>query len=375
MLSSISINLISSFLYEKGVNLSKAEKIHQLLKKLRLSPENHDFEIRYVEALVELKEVGKDQAVFDFFKDESIQAGFRDYFYGEESVRSNEETLNASIAHAVEALKVGDDIKAKDIDIADEIDQFWKIFLQKVQESRPVKDVELIEKFKEIQSSTEDIKEAMQKMQEWLTVNQKESVKIGDQFHALNSLTAKSFLTQEAEKIFNIDKIDTAHFHIYNGQKIPKYLTPPPFIPKVFLGREDDIQVVHQKLFSGQNLLLLVNGEGGIGKTTLASVYYRRFEHEYSHLAWVFAEQSIVDALLQLAHSLKVQFEPTMPNTERLPILLAHMRELKRPCLLIVDNANTLSDLKENHKALQSCLNFHLLLTSRIAEFCRSCNL
>jgi len=36
-------------------------------------------------------------------------------------------------------------------------------------------------------------------------------------------------------------------------------------------------------------LLLLVNGEGGIGKTTFASRYYHQYADEYAHVGWVFA--------------------------------------------------------------------------------------
>ena len=58
---------------------------------------------------------------------------------------------------------------------------------------------------------------------------------------------------------------------IYGELKIPKLLTSPPFIPDIFQGRDGELQAVHQKLLAGDSLLLLVNGEGGIGKTTLAA--------------------------------------------------------------------------------------------------------
>lgn len=50
----------------------------------------------------------------------------------------------------------------------------------------------------------------------------------------------------------------------YGEKKIYKHLTPPPLAPEVFLGREDDLEQVREKLFQGENLLLLVNGRGGI---------------------------------------------------------------------------------------------------------------
>ena len=59
----------------------------------------------------------------------------------------------------------------------------------------------------------------------------------------------------------------------YAGERhIPHALTPPPFQPEIFLGREDELQQIHDRLFTGGgNLLLLVNGEGGVGKAIAGS--------------------------------------------------------------------------------------------------------
>ena len=154
-----------------------------------------------------------------------------------------------------------------------------------------------------------------------------------------------------------------------SGKKIPKHLGTLPIIPDVFLGRDADLTIVHDKLFAGDNLLLLVNGEGGIGKTTFASRYYHKYANEYTHVGWVFAEKSISDAMLTLANTLQLTFDERMKAEERLQELLLAMAELEKPCLLVIDNANTLDDLAAHYHALHSCSNFHLLLTTRITEF------
>ena len=150
---------------------------------------------------------------------------------------------------------------------------------------------------------------------------------------------------------------------------LPKILGNPPFFPDVFLGREDDLEAIHNKLFQEENLLLLVNGEGGIGKTTLAAVYYQKYAESYNHLAWVFAEKSLLEAVLTLAIPLNIKFGEREPNESRFNRVLAKMRQLTKPCLLVIDNANRLSDLEDHYLALRSCPNFHLLLTTRITEF------
>ena len=151
--------------------------------------------------------------------------------------------------------------------------------------------------------------------------------------------------------------------------EIPRLLTEPPFMPEVFLGRETDLQTIKTKLFAGDNMLLLVNGNGGVGKTSLAAKYYDNYKHEYAHVAWVLSQKSICNALLTLAEPLQVTFEPTMPTAERLKKLLTAMAALSKPCLLIIDNANEIDDLKQNYQNLRRCTNFHLLLTSRVNHF------
>ncbi|TNJ38706.1 ATP-binding protein [Chlorobaculum thiosulfatiphilum] len=155
----------------------------------------------------------------------------------------------------------------------------------------------------------------------------------------------------------------------YGNKEIHKYLGILPVIPEVFIGRDEKLQEVHDKLFDGDNVLLLVNGEGGIGKTTLAAKYYQRFFDDYAHLGWVFAERSLGDALLTLADPLKVEFSPTDDADVRREKLLREMAGLQKPCLLVIDNANDLDDLAAHYHELRKCPNFHILLTTRIESF------
>ncbi len=150
---------------------------------------------------------------------------------------------------------------------------------------------------------------------------------------------------------------------------IPRILGTPPLRPNVFIGRDDELRRVHAKLFEENNLLLLVNGQGGIGKTTLAARYFHTYGDRYHHLAWVVAGTDLAESLLQLALPLRVPFPDTMPREERLVLLIQAMSNLPRPCLLVIDNANDQRELEKNYRVLQSSSNFHLLLTTRITEF------
>ena len=143
--------------------------------------------------------------------------------------------------------------------------------------------------------------------------------------------------------------------HHYDGQmKIPHLLTPTaPFESQVFIGREDDLEKLNQQL-SAHNTLLLVNGEGGMGKTTLAAHYCREHSHEYNHLAWILAEPNISDVLItNLKSSLNLEFDPKSSAKEQLNQLFLALANLPPPCLLVIDNANSFDDLSANYGRLQ----------------------
>ncbi|MEO1626783.1 MAG: AAA family ATPase, partial [Bacteroidota bacterium] len=99
---------------------------------------------------------------------------------------------------------------------------------------------------------------------------------------------------------------------------IAKHLGRAVFSPHLFIGREQDLTAIHQKLFApGSRQAVLVSGPGGIGKTSLAARYYHDHQDEYDHLAWVFVEHKLVDALLSLAPELGLTFAPTSPPEAR----------------------------------------------------------
>jgi|GEM_PF-3352662 len=149
---------------------------------------------------------------------------------------------------------------------------------------------------------------------------------------------------------------------------LPKFLTSPPFQAPVFIGRQEELQAVHDRLFTpNNNFLMLVNGHGGIGKTTFASKYWEKYQHEYTHLAFLYVENGIANGILSLAGMLGLKFSNETIE-QQLDILITTVINLAKPCLLILDNANHEKDLNENIMLLRRCTNFHILLTSRLAN-------
>mgnify|MGYP001052652015 CR=1 FL=1 len=176
-------------------------------------------------------------------------------------------------------------------------------------------------------------------------------------------------MTQSIKNQFNNSNLHNPIFR-YGDKQVYKILGKPPFAPTLWVGRQADLKNLHQQLFSGQNNgLVLVNGKGGIGKTSLASQYYHTYAEEYTHLAWVLAEPDLGAALLTLANALQVEFPREMEQEARLHQLTAAMASLNKPCLLVIDNANDLDALENYYLILQACSNFHILLTSRLTKF------
>jgi tetratricopeptide (TPR) repeat protein len=156
----------------------------------------------------------------------------------------------------------------------------------------------------------------------------------------------------------------------YGSEPIPHFLTESPQVLPVFKGRDDELTKLHNQLFDGKgdHLILLVNGQGGVGKTSIATQYFFNYHHEYSHAAWVLKKGSIRDTMLTLEFGLDLNFS-TETNEQRLSAILQKVANLKAPCLLIIDNANERDDLKQHIGILRQCANFHVLLTSRLNSF------
>ncbi len=153
------------------------------------------------------------------------------------------------------------------------------------------------------------------------------------------------------------------------SKPIPQFLTKPaPNPPEKFTGRELDLENLHKKLAHG-GTLLLTNGTGGVGKTTLARKYFHDQTQHFRHMAWVECpNEDAVSGLLAcgMAESLGIRFGQTDPPEMRLAALAQAMHQSTvGPNLLIIDNANRPEPLLALHRALGNARNWAVLITSR----------
>ncbi|MCB0531084.1 MAG: tetratricopeptide repeat protein [Lewinellaceae bacterium] len=157
----------------------------------------------------------------------------------------------------------------------------------------------------------------------------------------------------------------------FSNHTVPRLLNlvPKPD-PTAIIGRDREVLEVREKLSAGAPVML-VNGIGGIGKTTVAMKYLAVYEHAYKHVAWLTLSSSLPEAFvtdLQLVRSLGLeqtlrQLPPEQLNEAGCRAILQTLMPLD-DCLLVLDNANALDQLLEWKNALEAC-RAHVLVTSR----------
>ncbi|NQU68413.1 MAG: tetratricopeptide repeat protein, partial [Candidatus Marinimicrobia bacterium] len=129
------------------------------------------------------------------------------------------------------------------------------------------------------------------------------------------------------------------------------------------IGREDYLKRIRKDLLNGRETILM-NGMGGIGKTTLAEVYVEFYYNEYKHIAWLSIEDSFKDACLSNYALLRnLGLEGGKPD-QQFNTCLNELRIMKGPNLLVIDNAKL--NLSDYYHLLPKAPDWHVLITSRV---------
>jgi len=158
--------------------------------------------------------------------------------------------------------------------------------------------------------------------------------------------------------------------------KWPHDLNIIPIHTGEFIGREDDILKLHEVLGSAERVLLM-NGLGGIGKTTLAKKYLQKYHDAYAHMVWVevkatdtMASSDNLEGLyeafaydVELLKTLKIEFA----KEENVQRFLTVMQELKNidggTNILVIDNAGI--EVEQVQQYLPAAPQWRVLITSR----------
>ena len=164
------------------------------------------------------------------------------------------------------------------------------------------------------------------------------------------------------------EKLDTVTA-VRQPDGVPKVLTSklPRLSNSKIIGREEELTSLHLRLFDSKQVLL-VNGMGGIGKTTLAQVYVDTYWDEYAHIAWiVHLSDDIKESFINtegLLDTLSVKNDAGMQSGELFSATISSFNKITdAPNLLVIDNAQ--ASLSEIYEYLPKQPNWHILVTSR----------
>jgi hypothetical protein len=161
------------------------------------------------------------------------------------------------------------------------------------------------------------------------------------------------------------------HFHTIQPAAptpLPKELTSrlPKTPAQTIVGRDKDLADLHERLFNHRQVVL-VNGLGGIGKTTLAQVYLTTYYEQYQHIAWISQiSDNIVNDLVNTGGLLlSLGIDPQNKEREALfnEVIMALKRISPGPNLLVIDNAT--ASLSGLYDYLPAQPHWHILVTSR----------
>ena len=192
-------------------------------------------------------------------------------------------------------------------------------------------------------------------------VDEKEQAKI-------NSL--KSFLRNEGKLYKDMENLDKLKIHFFEQKKyfsneesshekraIVKGM--PKYTDENIYGRDEDLKEL-EKLFQQNSHIALINGFGGIGKTTLATKYYLNSQNLYEHMFWMEFSNSLEETFVNFYSTLFVE----KSNSSEEEIVLKVLDEINNRAgnnLLVIDNVNSnKTDLIEQIN--NSC---KVLITSR----------
>lgn len=140
-------------------------------------------------------------------------------------------------------------------------------------------------------------------------------------------------------------------------------LTRLPVVEDKIVGRSNEIKTLFNQLHQSQGFVL-INGIGGIGKTTTAIAYTNKFKAHYRNIVWV--EQTGDFSTAMTTNTVLNQhlgFNPSNDPVADTQLILNKLSNLSGKSLLIIDNANM--EVASFKDYLPKAPTWQVLITSR----------
>jgi tetratricopeptide (TPR) repeat protein len=152
----------------------------------------------------------------------------------------------------------------------------------------------------------------------------------------------ESIMNQNHEGIGdNVGRDKHVHHHHKDEKSYPKYLsTFPKMNISNFVGRKKPLKDLHENLQNNQATLLL-NGLGGIGKTSLAQKYCYEYQNDYDHFVWISQTDTFENACLSaIALQKNLKIKPLENPEQTIQLIFNELKQIDGNNLLILDNAD-----------------------------------
>ena len=137
-----------------------------------------------------------------------------------------------------------------------------------------------------------------------------------------------------------------------------RLLTSNPPINPEFIGRVSELKKIKENLDSN-NLIYIVNGIGGVGKSELSYQYFHQFSSDYKKTAFI---ELSSDLSLEEVFIIKFKDNFQVDNFEG---IIKRLQEYPEKNLFLIDNLEKREDFKKI-KVLNK--NFDLLITTRLKD-------
>ena len=152
-------------------------------------------------------------------------------------------------------------------------------------------------------------------------------------------------------KTLNNSVVQNAYHLMESSTKVKTFCTAEA-PSHTFVGREEQLELVHQKLqevcatqqHHMRRIVALISTPG-MGKTAIAQAFVQKYKDQYENVAWIDAttDSSARTCFINLARLLKVDHAKEDKGKDLARLVYAHIsNQFEKPTLLIFDNAQRL---------------------------------